>query len=59
MSLFYPSLITTLCVANGVQYGLNKEFLAPKSAIIDTKVQAMKGSDNRLGPVLHGLQPHR
>ena len=38
MSLFYPSLIIALCVANGVQYGPNEEFLAAMSAITDTKV---------------------
>ena len=45
MSLFYPSLITALCVAAGVQYGPNEESLAPMAAITDTKVTAMKGVD--------------
>ena len=51
MSLFYPSLITALCVAAGVEYGPNEEFLAPMAAITDTKVTAMKGVD-RLEPTV-------
>ena len=38
MYLFY-------CMAAGVQYGPNKESLAPMDAITDTKVTAMKGVD--------------
>ena len=37
MSLFYPSLITTLCVAAGVQYGANEESLAPMAALTNNK----------------------
>ena len=37
-SLYYPSLITALCAAGGVQNKLNEESLAPISAITDNKV---------------------
>ena len=59
MCPFYPSLITAICVANGVQYGPNEEFLAPMFAITNDKVQVMTGSDNRLGPIFQGSQPHQ
>ncbi|KAL5571185.1 hypothetical protein UlMin_020782 [Ulmus minor] len=42
MSLFYPSLITALCVAAGVQYGANEESLAPMAALSDNKVDGKK-----------------
>ena len=45
MSLFYPSLITAICVASGVQYRPNEESLAHISVIMDNKVQPMKGND--------------
>ena len=59
MSLFYPSLITTLYVAVGVQYGPNEESLAPMATITDTKVTAMKGVD-KLDPTVQAPQvrPH-
>ena len=59
MSLFYPSLITALCAKSGVQYGPNEESLVPMSTITDNKVQAMKGTNNQLGTVLQGSQPHQ
>ena len=46
MLLYYPSLITVLCAASGVQYGPNEESLAPMSAITDS-----------LGLVVQGSQP--
>ena len=58
MSLFYPSLIIAMCAASGVQYGLNEESLAPMSAIMDNKVQAMKGND-RMRLVVQGSQARR
>ena len=58
MSLFYPSLIIAMCAASGVQYGLNEESLAPMSATMDNKVQAMKGND-RMGLVVQGSQARR
>ena len=51
MSLFFPSLITALCVAAGVQYGANEESLAPMAALTDQRIYGMKGVD-RLDPAL-------
>ena len=58
MSLFYPSLITTICASSGVQYGLNEKVLAPMSSITDNKVQAMKRND-KIGSVVQGSQVRR
>ena len=49
MSLFFPSLITALCVAAGVQYGPNEESLAPMAALTDQRIYGMK-EGNRLDP---------
>ena len=56
MSLFYPSLITALCVAAGVQYGANEESLAPMAALTDNKVYGMKGV-TRMNPAVQSSQP--
>ena len=56
MSLFFPSLITALCVAAGVQYGANEESLAPMAALTDNKVYGMKGV-TRMNPTVQTSQP--
>ena len=56
MSLFYPSLITALCVAAAVQYGANEESLAPMASLRDNKVYGMKGVD-RINPAVQSSQP--
>ena len=55
MSLFFPSLITALCVAAGVQYGANEESLAPMATLTDNKVYGMKGVD-RMNPTVQSSQ---
>ncbi len=55
MSLFYPSLITALCVAAGVQFGAEDESLAPMAALTDNKIYGMKSVD-RINPMVQEAQ---
>ena len=53
MSLFFPSLITALCVASGVQFEASEETLAPMAALTDNKILRMKDVV-RMNPVVPG-----
>lgn len=53
MSLFFPSVVTALCVASGVQFEAYEETLAPMAALNDIKILRMKDVV-RMNPVVHG-----